>query len=47
MILTKQAQEKLLHDYMKTHSTEESSGFVDGINATIKLINKISGDINL
>tara|TARA_R110002033_G_scaffold44181_1_gene86759 strand:- start:1866 stop:1991 length:126 start_codon:yes stop_codon:yes gene_type:complete len=40
MILTKEQQEAMLKEYMKTHTTDECSGFIDGINAIIKLINK-------
>jgi cob(I)alamin adenosyltransferase len=44
MIITREQQEKILANYMKTHSTIECTGFVDGINATIELINKIKKD---
>ena len=42
MIITKEQQEKILYKYIKEkHSTDECSGFIDGINATIELVNKI------
>jgi len=45
MILTKEQQEKIVEQYVKErHTTEECIGFIDGINATIELINKISKD---
>lgn len=43
MILTKKQQEKILQEYInEKHNTDECSGFIDGINATIKLINKLT-----
>ena len=42
MIITKEAQERIVEKYVKEkHNTGECIGFIDGINATIKLINKI------
>ena len=42
MIITKEAQEKIVEKYMKDdHTIDEWLGFVDGMNATIKLIDKI------
>ena len=41
MIITKEQQERILQKYIdEKHTTEECCGFVDGINATIELINK-------
>ena len=41
MIITKEQQERILDKYSKEgHNTFECSGFIDGINATIELINK-------
>ena len=43
MILTKKQQEKILQKYIEEkHNTDECSGFIDGINATIELINKLT-----
>lgn len=43
MILTKEQQEKILNTYIKQkHNTDECCGFIDGINATIELINKLT-----
>lgn len=43
MILTKEQQEAILEKYAKdNHNTDECIGFVDGINATIELINKLT-----
>tara|TARA_R110000803_G_scaffold41972_1_gene90111 strand:+ start:1198 stop:1359 length:162 start_codon:yes stop_codon:yes gene_type:complete len=40
MILTKEQQEKIVDEYVKEkHNTDECIGFIDGINATIELIN--------
>lgn len=45
MILTEEKQQEILQKYMnKNHTTDECSGFVDGINATIELINKLNSD---
>jgi len=42
MIVSKEAQEKILQKYIdEKHNTEECSGFIDGINATLELVNKI------
>lgn len=42
MIVTKEKQEELLMKYIKeNHNTDECSGFIDGINATLDLINKL------
>ena len=42
MILTKEQQERMLEKYVKeNHNTDKSIGFIDGINETINLINKI------
>ena len=43
MILTKEQQEAIVDKYMKEkHNTDELIGFIDGINATIELINKLT-----
>jgi hypothetical protein len=43
MIVTKEQQEKMLNKYIKEkHNTDECSGFVDGINAALELVNKLS-----
>mgnify|MGYP003634310624 CR=1 FL=1 len=42
MLVTKTQQEAILDKYMKEkHNTDECIGFVDGINATLEMINKI------
>jgi len=42
MIITKEQQEEILQKYInEKHNTDECSGFIDGINATIELINKL------
>jgi len=43
MIITKEQQEAIVDKYIKEkHSTDEVLGFIDGINATIELINKLT-----
>jgi len=43
MIITKEQQEALISNYVKQkRSTDECIGFIDGINATIELINKLN-----
>ena len=43
MILTKSQQEKIVEKYIKEkHNIDECAGFIDGINATIELINKLT-----
>ncbi|CAI8283848.1 MAG: Uncharacterised protein [Porticoccaceae bacterium UBA1117] len=43
MIVTRQAQERLLQKYIDDkHTTEECSGFVDGMNEAFKLVDKIA-----
>lgn len=43
MIVTKEQQEAILNKYIKEkHNTYECSGFVDGINAALELVNKLS-----
>ncbi len=43
MIITKEQQERIVDKYVKEkHNTDECIGFIDGINATIKLINKLT-----
>ncbi len=43
MIITKEQQEAIVSKYIKEkHNTDECIGFIDGINATIKLINKLT-----
>ena len=42
MIITKEQQERMVEKYVKeNHNTDECIGFIDGINATIDLINKL------
>ena len=42
MLITKEQQEAIVNKYVKEkHSTDECIGFIDGINATIELINSI------
>ena len=42
MLVTKAQQEAILNKYIKEkHSTDECIGFVDGINATLDLVNKL------
>ena len=41
MILTRERQETMLQNYIdKGHTTEECSGFIDGMDAVIKEMNK-------
>ena len=43
MIITKEQQEAIVDKYIKEkHTTDECKGFIDGINATLKLIDKLS-----
>jgi hypothetical protein len=43
MIITKEQQERIVDKYVKEkHNTDECIGFIDGINATIELINKLT-----
>lgn len=43
MILTKRQQEKILDKYVKEkNNTDKCIGFIDGIIATIDLINKLT-----
>lgn len=45
MIVTKEAQEILLQKYIDDkHTTEECSGFIDGMNEALKLVDKIAKD---
>ena len=47
MIITKEQQEKIVEKYVKDkHNTDECIGFIDGINATIRLINRIKNQQN-
>jgi len=42
MIITKEQQEAWLNAYMQeNHSTDECIGFIDGINTTLKCLDKI------
>ena len=42
MLVTKAQQEAILNKYIKEkHTTDECIGFVDGINATLDLVNKL------
>ena len=41
MIITKEQQEALLYKYIKMeHTTEECDGFIDGMNAMMKLVDQ-------
>lgn len=43
MILTKEQQEKIVDKYIEQeHNTDMLCGFIDGINATIELINELT-----
>jgi len=43
MLITKEQQESILNKYIKDkHNTDEVFGFIDGVNATIELIIKIT-----
>ena len=44
MILTREAQEKIVLEYSKEHTTKELLGFIDGINVTKSLMIKIRID---
>jgi phage-related tail protein len=45
MLITKEQQEALVAEYIKTnHTTDGYIGFIDGINATLELVNKIMGN---
>lgn len=46
MIITKEAQDRIVYKYLLENSTEKTDGFIDGINATIELINKIKKEQN-
>ena len=42
MIITKEQQERILNKYIEEkNNTDKCMGFIDGINATIDLINRI------
>ena len=42
MLITKEQQEALVSNYMKTHNTDECIGFIQGINAIIELMSKLN-----
>jgi hypothetical protein len=42
MIITQQQQEELVESYIKNHTLQEGKGFVDGIAATLKLIQTLT-----
>ena len=43
MLITKEQQEAIVDKYIKEkHTTDEVFGFIDGINSTIELINKLT-----
>lgn len=46
MLITREAQEKIVSEYSKEHTTKEVLGFIDGIDATISLMIKIQMDKN-
>lgn len=42
MIITKEQQEFLLDEYIrKHHNQDECSGFIDGMNAMMELVDKL------
>ena len=41
MIITREQQEAIVNKYAKDHNTDELLGFVDGIVATIELVDRI------
>ena len=41
MVLRAEAQEKIINEYLLQHTVEQTKSFIDGMEATIKLINKI------
>jgi len=46
MVITREAQERIVSEYSKEHTTKEVLGFIDGIDATISLMIKIQMDQN-
>jgi len=43
MLVTKEQQERILQKYIdEKHNTDECIGFIDGINETIELMNRIT-----
>ena len=42
MLITKEQQEALVSNYMRTHSPGECIGFIEGINAIIELMSKLN-----
>ena len=45
MILTKESQEKMVANYLMTHSVEQTESFIDGVQAIVSLINKFNNEI--
>jgi hypothetical protein len=41
MIITKEQQEVMVDNYLKTHTVAETKSFVDGMIAVLSLINRI------
>lgn len=46
MIITKEQQENLLHEYQKDKSIDECVAFVEGMQAAIALIDKLLKEKN-
>ena len=44
MILRAEVQEKIINEYLMQHTVDQTKRFIDGMEATIKLINKIKQD---
>lgn len=42
MIITLETQQRLLSEYLQSHSIVEGTGWVDGFNKAIEVINKKS-----
>jgi len=42
MLVTKEQQERIIEKYAREHNAYEYMGFVDGLNATLELIERIS-----
>lgn len=44
MILTKQAQERMIDKYLSTHTVVETKAFIEGMDAMVEFINKRAQD---
>lgn len=42
MLITKEQQGALVSNYMKTHNTDECIAFIEGINAILELMHKLT-----